>query len=114
MCRLQTFPDNISFQCGRSDMQKMLGNAVPSLLAEVLAREIRRQLLDKAHDPGPLQLIPPVRTPVSAPEPVTALPYKYRCLIADHADHPGEGRMKEKIDVKSRRAYTAPIIKAAE
>jgi hypothetical protein len=28
-----------------SDVQRMLGNAVPSLIAEVLAREIRRQLL---------------------------------------------------------------------
>ncbi len=32
--------------------------AVPSLMAEVLAREIRRQLLDDKADLGPLKLIP--------------------------------------------------------
>jgi hypothetical protein len=46
LCRLQTFPDGLSLVCGRTEMQRMLGNAVPSLIAEILAREIRRQLLD--------------------------------------------------------------------
>ncbi|MGH1557999.1 DNA cytosine methyltransferase [Caulobacter segnis] len=44
MCRLQTFPDGLKFNCGRTNAQKMLGNAVPSLLAEVVAREIGRQV----------------------------------------------------------------------
>ena len=40
MCRLQTFPDGLSIGCGRTEMQRQLGNAVPSLIAEILAREI--------------------------------------------------------------------------
>ena len=64
MCRLQTFPDDLEFDCGRMDVQKMLGNAVPSLLAEVLAREIRGQLLGDERELGPLQLLSPVRRPV--------------------------------------------------
>ena len=61
MCRLQTFPGDVGFDCGRTDVQKMLGNAVPSLLAEVLAREIRRQLLGGRRDPSRLKLMPPAR-----------------------------------------------------
>ncbi|WP_051882327.1 DNA cytosine methyltransferase [Parvularcula oceani] len=45
LCRIQTFPNDIAFDCGRTEVQRMLGNAVPSLLADVLAREIRVQLL---------------------------------------------------------------------
>jgi DNA (cytosine-5)-methyltransferase 1 len=41
LCRLQTFPDDLQFDCSRNEVQRMLGNAVPSLLAEVIAREIR-------------------------------------------------------------------------
>lgn len=89
MCRLQTFPDGLQFDCGRTGIQKMLGNAVPSLLAEVLAREIRSQLLDNPLAPQPLSLLPPKREPVPAPERVSDVPEKYRSLVGDHADHPG-------------------------
>ena len=37
--RLQTFPDDLKLDCARTEMQRMLGNAVPSLIAEILARE---------------------------------------------------------------------------
>ena len=89
MSRLQTFPDGLAFDCGRTNVQKLLGNAVPSLLAEVLAREIRRQLLGYAIDPSPLQLMPPVRAPIPPPKPVRPVPMQYRQLVAEHADHPG-------------------------
>jgi DNA (cytosine-5)-methyltransferase 1 len=92
MCRLQTFPDGLEFDCGRTDIQKMLGNAVPSLLAEVLAREIRQQLLDDHEDLGPLKLLPSVRRPIPDPEEPAFLSEKYRHLIGDYPDHPGEGR----------------------
>ncbi len=89
MCRLQTFPDGLEFDCGRTDIQKMLGNAVPSLLAEVLAREIRCQLLDDPAKDLPLSLMPQIRLPVPAPEPVSRVPEKYLSLVGNHADHPG-------------------------
>lgn len=90
MCRLQTFPDGLDFNCSRTVVQRMLGNAVPSLLAEVLAREVRCQLLSRGKAPGPLSLLPPVRTPVPEPEPVATLPAKYHPLIGPYPDHPGE------------------------
>jgi DNA (cytosine-5)-methyltransferase 1 len=96
MCRIQTFPDGLTFDCGRTDVQKMLGNAVPSLLAEVLAREIRYQLLGDRAARGTLKLLPPVRTPVPPPEPVRPLAAKYHQLIGEHPDHPGEKRTSKR------------------
>ena len=46
LSRLQTFPDDVNIVGGRGSAQKQLGNAVPSLLAEVMGRAIREQLLD--------------------------------------------------------------------
>ncbi|MCF7996411.1 MAG: DNA cytosine methyltransferase [Chromatiaceae bacterium] len=96
MCRIQTFPDRLHFDCGRTDVQKMIGNAVPSLLAEVLAREIRHQLLGDRTARETLKLLPPVRTPVPKPETVLPLAEKYHHLIGEHPDHPGERRSTKK------------------
>ena len=93
MCRLQTFPDDVRFDCGRTDVQKMLGNAVPSLLAEVLARAIGRQLLGAQPAPGGLKLLPPARSSTPDPEPVAPVPARYKEFIGEHPDHPGEGRL---------------------
>lgn len=92
MCRLQTFPDGLVFDCGRTDVQKMLGNAVPSLLAEVIAREVRRQLLTDGRVSKKLELLPPVREPVPPPVRVKPVPAKYHAMIGEHDDHPGEFR----------------------
>ena len=84
MCRLQTFPDGLQFECGRTGVQKMLGNAVPSLLAEILAREIRIQLLEEKNFPATPTLLPPVRSPVPKPSRVQPVPEKYLHLLGDH------------------------------
>lgn len=91
LCRIQTFPDGLKIDCGRTEMQRMLGNAVPSLIAEVLAREIRRQFFD---DPlkAPLRLLLPHQEEMPPPEPLAELPSKYHSLIGSHAAHPGTGR----------------------
>ncbi len=92
MCRIQTFPDGLHFACGRTHVQRLLGNAVPSLLGEIMAREIRRQLFHDNEDHGSLLLLPPARTPVPGPEPVREVRRRCHWLIGDHAVHPGEGR----------------------
>ena len=112
LCRLQTFPDDLIFECGRTDVQKMLGNAVPSLLAEVLAREIRRQLLGDDRDLGSLKLIPPARSRVPAPEPVASVPVRYRELIGDHPDHPGEGQLSGRRKTGGLRRDRQPLLPA--
>jgi site-specific DNA-cytosine methylase len=109
MCRIQTFPDGLSIQCGRTEMQRQLGNAVPSLMAEVLAREIRAQLLDRPIR-TPLKLLPPRRDPVPAPEKLTRLPSKYRKYIGKHQAHPGEGKGR----LARQRAEERTLPEAAE
>jgi DNA (cytosine-5)-methyltransferase 1 len=91
LCRLQTFPDGLQFDCGRNDVQRMLGNAVPSLVAEVIGREMRTQLLSKPTRARKLRLLPPRREPTPPPERVLKVPTTYLSLVGEHADHPGEG-----------------------
>lgn len=92
LCRLQTFPEGLQFDCGRNDIQRMLGNAVPSLVAEVIGREIRRQLLGKRMRRKSLALLPPRRAETPAAERPARVPRNYLSLLGDHAEHPGEGR----------------------
>jgi DNA (cytosine-5)-methyltransferase 1 len=109
MCRIQTFPDELSIDCGRTEMQRQLGNAVPSLIAEILAREIRAQLLDSPIKTK-LRLLPPKRDPVPPPEKVVRLPAKYKKYIGEHEAHPGEGKGRTAV----RRAEERFISEAAE
>lgn len=105
LCRLQTFPDGLSVDCGRTEMQRMLGNAVPSLIAEVLAREIRRQLLDSPIK-EPLSLLPPRREHVPPPAKVMPVPRKYHQYIGVHAAHPGTGKGRAAKRRAARAAAT--------
>ena len=91
LSRLQTFPDDVNIVGGRGSAQKQLGNAVPSLLAEVMGRAIREQLLDLPVGDLPLKLLPRRRTPVPPPEPVASVPERYAGLVGEHSPHPGTG-----------------------
>jgi DNA (cytosine-5)-methyltransferase 1 len=101
LSRLQTFPDNVNVIGGRTSAQRQLGNAVPSLLAEVVGRAIREQLLDSPVA-SPLKLLPPRRVPVPDPEPIAPVPERFRSLIGEHAAHPGTGRGHAAMARRSR------------
>ena len=73
MCRLQTFPDGLSIDCGRAEMQRQIGNAVPSLIVGILAREIRAQFFGRPIKTA-LKLLPRKRNVVPSPENVARLP----------------------------------------
>ncbi len=92
LARLQTFPDGLEFECTRADIQRLIGNAVPSLMAEHIAREIKVQLLGKRRTRTALKLAPPARGKPPAPVKPKALPAKYRALIGVHEEHPGTGK----------------------
>lgn len=92
LCRLQTFPDDLVLKGSRIAVQKQAGNAVPSLLAEVLGREIRTQLLGLPKSKGGLKLLPPRRGAPPAQEPVRAVPLEYLRLRGEHSAHPGTGQ----------------------
>ncbi len=90
LCRLQTFPDGLKFDCRLNDVQRMLGNAVPSLVGEVIAREIRGQLLGEPVKKQ-MKLIPTCRPLPPPPERTAKVPKLFHSLVGDHAEHPGEG-----------------------
>ena len=82
----------LKFECSRGEVQRMLGNAVPSLVAEVLARAIRDQLLGKPVRRKTLQLLPPQMNSLPPPERVAKVPASFKALIGNHAAHPGTGQ----------------------
>ena len=70
----------------------MIGNAVPSLLAEVLANEIRNQFFCESRRRKRLSLLPARQENTPRPERVGALDPSYQHLLGDHPEHAGEGR----------------------
>lgn len=90
--RLQTFPDGLIYEYAWSDTQRLIGNAVPSALAEVLAEEMRVQLLGGRKSAKGRLLVPKKRTGMPAPEQTLPIPRKYRSLIGSHPEHPGIGK----------------------
>ena len=90
LCRLQTMPDSFHVLGRLAAVQKQVGNAVPSALAEVLGRAMRKQLLGDRIGLEPT-LIPEVRLPIPRPERLRPVPAKYRHMTGDHDAHPGTG-----------------------
>jgi DNA (cytosine-5)-methyltransferase 1 len=100
LCRIRTLPEGLLIDCGRTEMQRMLGNAVPSLIAEVLAREIRRQFFDSPVRP-PLRLLPPGCAGAPPPARVARLPRKYYEFIGRHEAHSGAGKGRLAIEMRA-------------
>lgn len=90
LCRLQTVPDDYTVLGNLAAVQRQLGNAVPSALAEALARAMRRQLLGDKVDLRS-RLAPVPRGMVPGAEPVGEVYPKYLHLVGSHAAHPGTG-----------------------
>ncbi|HEY0510773.1 MAG TPA: DNA cytosine methyltransferase [Thermoanaerobaculia bacterium] len=91
LCRLQTIPDSFSVLGSLSSVQRQVGNAVPSALAEALARAIRGQLL--GHEIClSASLAPAPRLPLPEPEAPRPVPRKYHELVGKHEAHPGTGK----------------------
>ncbi|HET7437746.1 MAG TPA: DNA cytosine methyltransferase [Thermoanaerobaculia bacterium] len=105
LCRLQTFPDDLHVYGNRQSVQRQIGNAVPSLLAEVLAREIKTQLLGYRRNNEPLRLLPPDRSPAPPPETVGSVPVEYRNLAGRHQAHPGTGKGPRSVQQRGEELY---------
>lgn len=92
LCRLQTFPDGYHVLGSLQAVQRQLGNAVPSALAEALALAIRRQLFGEKDFAAATTLVPSRKRPIPEPEPAQPVPRKFRHLVGEHEAHPGTGQ----------------------
>ncbi len=91
MAAIQTFPEDVAFYGNRISVQRQLGNAVPSLLAEVLARDIGSQLLNWKPS-SELRLSTRPRRPIPPPTPTQSVPKQFLSLVGKHDPHPGTGK----------------------
>lgn len=91
MAAIQTFPKSFKISCPRVEVQRQLGNAVPSLLAETLARSIKEQICSVYFD-EPRKLAVPKARFTPEPEEPSSVPKEFLHLIGDHAAHPGTGK----------------------
>ncbi len=110
LAALQTFPSDICFVGSRNSIQSQIGNAVPSLFAEILGRAIGEQAFGMRYD-GPVHLAVSARGPVPAPEPMRPVPPAYLPLIGTHDEHPGTGRgpLSEERPAKGKRPTGGPL-----
>jgi DNA (cytosine-5)-methyltransferase 1 len=106
MARLQSFPDDYRIIGSIGDAQRQLGNAVPALLAEVLGRAIRAQLLQVADDRGSPALLREPADSIPPAEPALPVPARYLGLRGTYDPHPGTGR--------GYRASEREVLEAAE
>lgn len=92
LARLQTFPDSARFTGTVRSQRRQIGNAVPSLMAEVIAREIAVQVFGARRPRSEPKLRTKDAGSPPPPCPASPVPPEYRSLVGHHADHPGVGR----------------------
>lgn len=93
MAKLQTLPKDMVFTGNRGSIQKQIGNAVPSLLSEVIARAIAKQFFGLSIS-GRLKFSVKQKTPIPPPAPIEDVPKKYLELVGNHYDHPSTRKSK--------------------
>lgn len=91
LSRLQTFPEDIAISGSRQDIQRLVGNAVPSLFAEVLAKEIGRQIFGESQNRERSELEAAFAEAPKANRHCEHIPEKYAKLRGNHSAHPGNG-----------------------
>lgn len=91
LAALQTFPLATHLGVSHHVAQRLLGNAVPSALGELLGRAVGRQWLDRDWADA-LELIPRLRSDCPDAGRPAPMPDDYRTLGLRPPDHPGEGR----------------------
>ncbi len=95
LARIQTFPDDVLVTGSYQEAHRQIGNAVPSLLAEVVGREVRQQWLRDRRGPRMTPdptLLPPQRVDCPPPTPPAPVPRAYLPLRNTDTAHPGTGR----------------------
>ena len=101
LLRLQTFPDDVTIHGNRSSAVRQVGNAVPSLLAEVLARGLMEQAFGAALRDSRPSLLPTSKGPPPPPRQPQSVPFAYLGLKGRHSAHPGTGKGFSKDKLKA-------------
>ncbi len=113
ICRIQTFPDGYHIEGSRTEIQRQIGNAVASLMGEILGREIRAQFFKDKPILTPLKLMPIKQVQCPRPKRPAKVSDEYLHLIGDHAAHPGTGlgpvALKRTKESKGYEAEPPPI-----
>jgi DNA (cytosine-5)-methyltransferase 1 len=91
MARLQSVPDDVHVAGTVAEAQKQLGNAVPSLLGEVLGRAIRTQLFGETLEQVAPKLLRRAASFTPLPEEPLEVPRGFLALKGNHSAHPGTG-----------------------
>jgi DNA (cytosine-5)-methyltransferase 1 len=93
LCAIQTIPKGYWVAGSVLDAHRQLGNAVPSLLTEILGMEIRKQLLgDSLKAQKKLTLMPKRAAFTPSPNRPASVPKAFLNQLGDHPDHPGTGK----------------------
>jgi DNA (cytosine-5)-methyltransferase 1 len=91
MAGIQTFPKDFIIDAPRTEIQRQIGNAVPSLMGEILAREMAEQIFGQKPRGEPALQIPRCAE-IPEPETTRPVPERYLHLVGEHAAHPGTGK----------------------
>jgi DNA (cytosine-5)-methyltransferase 1 len=91
MAALQTFPADFRIQSSRVEIQRQIGNAVPSHLAEILARAIREILSGRKSTAMPKLAVSRAAS-IPKPETIQPVPAEFLHLKGKHQAHPGTGK----------------------
>ncbi len=91
LCRLQTIPDDYQIVGSFRSAQRQVGNAVPCILAEILGRSIREQLLGHLVTCTNLTLIPGRAATTRPARARRKVPLEFEHLQGNHPAHAGEG-----------------------
>lgn len=77
LARIQTIPDRIRLSGSRQTIQKLIGNAVPSLVGEILGKNIKNQIFD-IRVKRTYKLLPGQSQKIYRPRIKTHIPREYR------------------------------------
>jgi site-specific DNA-cytosine methylase len=91
MLRLQSFPGTWRVRGDYRRQVRQVGDATPPLLAEIIGRELGKQLFNLHYELGPVHHISR-RRQVPGATAVRRVPARYRRLEGQHADHAGPGK----------------------
>jgi len=91
LAALQTFPREFLVTGPRAEIQRQIGNAVPSLFGEIIGRAIASQLSGQVFAKALSLEIPRVKY-FPNPESLGDVPSKYLKYVGIHKPHPGTGK----------------------